>query len=376
MIYFDNAATTLVKPRKVLTEMNKNLQLCGSFGRSGSEPSRYSADVIYGCREKICKLFGTEMSENVVFTYNATYALNLAIKSIITEKCTVLTSCFEHNSTIRPLKALEKIGVKTKIVSSPIYDHEKFLEEFKKNATNDVEFAVINHVSNSFGYILPIKEIDEICFKQGIKLILDISQSAGILPINLSEFKSVVCVCAPAHKSLYGVQGVGFALFTDETCIKKSVIEGGTGSMSSETVQPDFLPDMLESGTPNAPAIGALATGIDYVLGTKFIAEKVYELAKKFAEKMSAMPKTRVIFCANPKVQTGVVSFYHEEIDSEEIASMLNEKGVYVRAGVQCSPLSHETVGVESTIRASFSSFNTFFEINKFCEVYEKIIKQ
>lgn len=371
MIYFDNSATTLIKPRTVFIEHARLLQTCGSYGRSGSKPSRISSDIIFNTRQKICDFFGTNQPENVIFTYNATYALNLAIKSLIYQPCTVLTTSFEHNSTIRPLKHLERIGVNTKIVRGSLYNHDEFIENFKKAITTSTKFAVINHVSNAFGYILPLKEIDELCHKCGIKLILDISQSAGVLPINLSELKSLGCACFPAHKSLYGVFGVGVCVFMTEP--KRTIIEGGTGSMSDDLFQPDFLPDMLEAGSPNAPSIGALGAGIDYVSSQKNVSYRLFNIASYFASRLKENSENHVFFCENTALQSGVVSWFHERIDEEEIARLLSEFDICTRAGVHCSPLSHESACSLGTVRASFSTFNSYTEVDKFIEIYKKI---
>lgn len=375
MIYFDNAATTLIKPTSVINELSKLSISCGSYGRGGYSASLKSSDVIYNTREKICKLFNFQNPENIVFTYNATYALNLAIKSIITCPCTVLTSSFEHNSTIRPLTHLQDLGVKVKIVHGKLYDSEIFLKNFENAIDLDTKFAVINHISNVFGYILPIKEIDEICQKHGIKLILDVSQSAAIIPINLKKLKNVVAICMPAHKSLYGVLGVGICVFTDENYVKKSVFEGGTGSMSNSTIQPDFLPDIHESGTPNAPAIGALSKGIDYVLNSKNISKKLFSYARYLSYELNKFSDTLVYFSNDENLQSGVVSFSNKSIDCEDISQKLSLYNICTRAGYHCSPLSHQSAGSNGTVRVSFSTFNNFSEIDKFCSVYSKISK-
>lgn len=371
MIYFDNAATTLTKPQKVLDSLIVLQKTCANAGRSGHKPSMKSSQVIFNARQKVCDLFNVDDLESVIFTYNATYALNLAIKSLIYDNCTVLTSSFEHNSTIRPLMSMKNVN--TVIVESELYDSEGFLQEFRKNITSDVKFAVINHVSNVFGYILPIKEIDEICAQNGIKLILDLSQSAGVLDIDLRKFKSVSAVCMPAHKGLYGVMGVGVLIFIEKP--QKSVFEGGTGSLSSSVYQPDFMPDMFEVGTPNAPAIGSLCHGIDYVTNTKNIAQKVFNLAQFTAKELGKIPNTKVFFKDDAKLQSGVVSFYNENMGNEKLSQALSNVDICTRAGFHCSPLAHKSAGTDGTVRISFSSFNNFFEIEKFLKVYKKICK-
>ncbi|MFI3225959.1 MAG: aminotransferase class V-fold PLP-dependent enzyme [Clostridia bacterium] len=371
MIYFDNAATTLIKPKKVYEQMNFLLKNCANAGRSGHKPSMKSSEVIFDTRQSICKLLNFDKPENVIFTYNATYALNLAIKSMIYEKCKVLTSSFEHNSTIRPLMAMENVEVV--VVESPLYQSEEFIEKFEKSITEDVKFAVINHVSNVFGYILPVKQIDEICYKNGIKLILDASQSAGILDIDLQEFKSLVAICMPSHKSLYGVMGVGILVMVEQA--QRSVIEGGTGSLSYSMYQPDFLPDMLESGTPNAPAIGSLKCGIEYVMQSENITNKLFNLARYIALELGKCSDTKVFFCDDINVQSGVISFYNEIIDNEELSMRFADVSICTRAGYHCSPLAHKSAKTDGTVRISFSTFNNFYEVEKFIDIYRKILK-
>lgn len=372
MIYFDNAATTLLKPKLVHKSMQELSTTCANAGRSGHKPSMKSSQVIFDTRQSVCNFFGLEEPENIIFTYNATYALNLAIKGFICEKCTVITSGFEHNSTIRPLMAMDNVHVV--INDCKLYDNDGFLKKFKENITDDVKFAVINHVSNVFGYILPIKEIDEICYQNNIKLILDISQSAGILPINLSEFKSVVAVCMPAHKSLYGPLGVGVLVLIEKP--EKSLIQGGTGSLSSSVYQPDFLPDMLETGTPNAPAIGALKYGIEYVLKSSDIQRKLFNYVKFMASKLEKEQNTVVFFNDDIELQTGVLSFYNKSIDNEILAEKLAQFDICTRAGFHCSPLAHKSANTQGTVRISFSTFNNFDEIEKFVHIYNKILSR
>lgn len=370
MIYFDNSATTLIKPYKVSNTLYNLCNTVGNFGRSGHKPSMLSSDIMFNTRNKLCDFFNFDKPENIIFSYNATYALNIAIKGFI-KNCTVLTSSYEHNSTIRPLNSLENVNIK--IIESDLYNQEQFLDNFKKNIDDDTKFAVINHISNVFGYILPIKEIDEICFANNIKLILDISQSAGIIPINLSEFKSVIAVCMPAHKSLYGTMGLGVLIILDN-CIKP-FIEGGTGSLSNSVIQPDFLPDMLEAGTPNIPAIGALYYGIEYLEKTSNIQKKLFDYTKNFANELKNQQDTIVFFNDDIKTQSCVISFYNKNIDNEILASKLAHYDICTRAGYHCSPLAHKSAKTNGTIRASFSTFNKNSEIDNFIKTYQYILK-
>lgn len=371
MIYLDNAATTLPKPESVGLAMQKALSECGNSGRSGHQASLASADALFSCREKICKLFGQDDPEKVVFTFNATHALNIAIHGFMSHGGHCLISGYEHNSVIRPLHALADKGVEYTPIQTPLFHPELFLEEFEKKIQKGTVCAICTHVSNVFGYILPISEINEICFQHGIPLIIDASQSAGCLELNLKLLPAAAAICAPGHKGLYGPQGTGVLILNDYTQLP-CLMQGGTGSRSSSFEQPDFLPDRHEIGTQNVHGIAGLSAGIDSVLsrGLESIFNKERELIDYATKELSSFDRFRVFSGTS---QSGVLSFVDDTYSADEIAEFLAENGIAVRGGLHCSPMAHQTVGtVNGSVRISVSDFNHFSDIDALIKTLRK----
>jgi len=372
VIYLDNAATTLPKPSGVLEAIENALAECGNAGRSGHQAAMKSAEVLYHCRDMIGRMFGQDNPEQVVFTLNTTHALNLVIKSVMREGGHCVISGYEHNSVVRPLHAMQRNGVTYSVVRTPLFDPGSFLEEFEKLIRPDTICAVCTHVSNVFGYIFPIEQIDKICAKHGVKLIVDAAQSAGCIPIDCKKFSSLAALCAPGHKGLYGPQGTGVLICGDEMKWYP-MMEGGTGSNSLSLEQPDFLPDLLESGTQNVHGLAGLAAGVEYVLscGEDEILRHEQELIGYAAKELAKIPRFRVF---NGEPQAGVLAFVDEWLSAEEITDFLGEKGIAVRGGLHCAPLAHQTVGTSSgCVRISVSSFNTFGEIEAVCDVLKEL---
>lgn len=372
MIYLDNAATTLQKPKSVGESVLKAMSECGNAGRSGHRAALRSAEVLYNCREKICRLFGQDNPEQVVFTQNTTHALNLAIKGMMQDGGHCVISGYEHNSVVRPLYAMRHQGVTYSAVQTPLFEPELFLEAFEKAITPQTVCAVCTHISNAFGYILPIAEIDQICNQHGIPLIIDAAQSAGNFPWNKNELRAVVAICAPGHKGLYGPQGTGFLVCRDGFR-GKCLLQGGTGSRSSHFEQPEFLPDQLEAGTQNIHGIAGLSAGIEYVMrrGEMEIFQHEQELISCAIQELQKMKRFRVFF---GEQQGGVLAFVDDSISTDTIAEYLSEHEVAVRGGLHCAPLAHQTVGTrDGCVRISVSDFNSFKEIEVLCECLKKL---
>ncbi|MGN0967754.1 MAG: aminotransferase class V-fold PLP-dependent enzyme, partial [Oscillospiraceae bacterium] len=244
MIYLDSAATTLQKPAAVSNAMRSAMARMATPGRGGHRPAALAAETAFACREKAAELFGVDAPEHVVFTFNATHALNIAIKTLVKPGSTVLISGYEHNAVTRTLAAIK--NVKIRVAGSPLFRSDQLLSRFEELMTNEVGTVVCNHVSNVFGYVLPIPEIAALCRARKIPLIVDASQSAGCLPVSLKEWGAAF-IAMPGHKGLYGPQGTGLLLCASDTV--QPLIEGGTGSTSARQEMPDFLPDRLEAGT-------------------------------------------------------------------------------------------------------------------------------
>ncbi len=375
MIYLDNAATTLKKPRAVKVAMLSALETCSNAGRGGYAGAVAAADRIFTARERVAELFNLSDVSQVAFTHNATYALNFAIKGLAKEgECVI--SGYEHNSVVRPISALRKKGLEMKIANGRLFDEEDMIRSFKKAITERTKFAVCTYVSNVFGYILPIYEIDEVCRRAGVPLVIDASQAAGSVSLDFARLSAAVCVCAPGHKGLYGPQGTGIFICSKADELN-TLVEGGTGSVSSEIIQPEFMPDRFESGTQNSVGIAGLSEGIKYVLsqGEDNILRHERNVISLIAKEISKFEGVRVFKAQDESVQSGVLSFVHDSVSPDKLAYLLGQNGIAVRSGMHCAPLAHRSVGTENgTVRVSPSAFTTEKEAVKFIDSMKKIL--
>lgn len=345
MIYLDNGATTLHKPPQVTQAMICALQTCGNPGRGGHKASMNAARTVYRCRELAAKMFDCS-EEQVVFTSSCTHGLNIAISSLVKSGDPVVVSGFEHNAVMRPLHALR---AKILVAGRELFDPEDTLEKFEKAIKNGVKAAIFTHISNVFGYILPIEKMAEICRKYAVPFIIDAAQSAGNLDISLQK-TGADFIAMPGHKGLLGPMGTGLLLCAGTP---KPLLYGGTGSASASYQMPGELPDALEAGTLNVPGIAGLCAGLQYIhnTGTAAIFRKEQEEAKRCVEGLRKLGFT--VFSG--KDQGGTVSFLPPG-DCEEFAYLLSQKGIAVRAGLHCAPLAHESAGTlhTGTVRLSF----------------------
>ena len=379
MIYLDNGATTFPKP-KVVTDkiMECSLGYAGNPGRSGHKLAMKMDLEIYETREKICKLInGTEVL-NVIFTFNATDSLNLAIKGVLEEGDHVITTSMEHNSVLRPLNKLRKDG---KIELSIVYADDKgYIDPQKifEALTPNTKMIVTTHMSNVFGTIVDIKAIGDFCKENNILYLVDASQSIGVLDIDVQEM-NIDLLAFPGHKALFGPMGTG-ALYIKEGIIVKPLKEGGTGSYSYSIDQPDLYPDSLESGTPNGVGIIALGKGIDFIneVGLENIRNHEMSLKNHFIELLKDNEDV-ILYGTLDDRQGAVVSLNVKDMDSSEISYILSDEfDIYTRPGFHCAPLAHKTMGTEElgAIRFSFGYYNTLEEIDKTVEALLNIIER
>ncbi len=353
MIYLDNAATSFPKPRNVIKATEDCIhKYCANPGRSSHKLAERTAEEIYRTREAISGILSFNTPENICFTANATYALNIAIKSIITSKCHVLISDIEHNSVLRPVHALkENLGVEYSIFSSN-GDIEKNIEALIRKDT----FAVISTLmSNVTGEEIPLSILSKIAKKHNLKLIVDASQIIGHKDINLSE-NHCDALCAPGHKGLFGIQGCGFAVFYKDIP-EKSVIEGGSGHDSKNLYMPTSLPERFEAGTLPSPSVISLRAGIDFINSYTLqgIDEKIKELTEIFVNRLCDISDIEIFGCKN-----GIISFRYKNKNIYDTASKLAKNGICIREGFHCAPLAHKKIGTYDTglIRISLSVFN------------------
>ncbi len=368
LTYLDNAATTLHKPPEVWPAMQKALETCGGAGRGGHAAAQEAAETLFYCREEAAKLFRMSGSERVILTCNATHALNIAIKGLARPGKKVLISGFEHNAVVRPLKSLERLGVQTVTLVTPLFDPEAVFHKFSDALTGDVGLCVCTHMSNVFGFILPVERISALCEKKGVPMIVDASQSAGLMPINGDLYPYW---CMPGHKSLYGPQGTGLLLVPPGGMLPP-LLEGGTGGDSRSHIMPEYLPDRLEAGTHNAPGAAGLAAGLRFVQKNGY--DYTDSLLKKAIDSVSAIKGVRVF--SRPACQKALFSFTVDGKDSETVASALSDRDIAVRGGLHCAPLAHTTAGTEAlgTVRAAFSYTNKERDIGILVRALQAIV--
>jgi len=372
MIYLDSAATTLQKPGRVAVAMARAVNTLASPGRGGHPAAQRAAQTAFQCREEAAKLFELNDPEQVVFTSSATHALNIAIKSVVKPGDTVLVSGYEHNAVTRPLHAMEGVTVKT--ACAPLFETDEMVRQFRQMMTPEVSAVVCTHVSNVFGYVLPIDEIAALCKEKRVPLIVDASQSAGCLPVTPCKWDAAF-VAMPGHKGLYGPQGTGLLLCRATTQV---LLEGGTGSASILQEMPDFLPDRLEAGTHNMPGIAGLLEGLRFVRrqGVERIGAQERGMVCRMARGLERIPGVRVFAEARDNdCQSGVLSFLVDALDCEQVGEQLALQGFAVRCGLHCAPLAHRTAGTldTGTVRASLSAFNTPGEVDRFVRAIARI---
>lgn len=365
MIYLDNGATSFHKPPQVQRAVLDAMNCCANPGRGGYSAAMEAARVVYRTREQAAEFFGCK-PEQVVFTSNCTHGLNIAIRTLVKPGDKVLISGFEHNAVTRPLHGL---NAKVTVVGRKLFDWENMLEDFEKVLKSGVNAAVFTHVSNVFGYILPVEQMAELCRGYGVPFVLDAAQSAGALPVSMEELGADF-IAMPGHKGLLGPQGTGMLL-----CGRSGepLLWGGTGSESVRQDMPRDLPERLEAGTVNVPGIAGLGAGLAYLKhrGVERIGKWEQLLARQCAGGLEGLG-VRVF--SGPH-QAGTVSFVPPG-DCEEFAQALGKRGIGVRAGLHCAPLAHESAGTldSGTVRISFGHSSTFGEVSRFLKVSAKIL--
>ena len=356
MIYFDSAATTLQKPEAVAAAVAAAIDTVTTPGRGDHPAARAAAEVMLQLRTEAAEFFGVPEPDSVILTQNATHGLNIAIKSLVAPEDTVAISGYEHNAVTRPLHAVG--GVSVKIVNGRLFDPEQMTEGFRRALDSGVNVVICTHASNVFGYILPMDDIAALCRERGVPLIVDASQSAGIQPVDLGRWGAAY-VAMPGHKGLYGPQGTGL-LLCGPGQKPRTLLEGGTGSLSRQQEMPDFLPDRLEAGTENVHGAAGLLEGIRFVrrTGPDRIARREGQVLAVLAEGLRRKGGYRVFAGGGEQSALSVVPLHTQP---ETLAQTLAERGVAVRAGFHCAPLAHMTAGTADTgtLRFSASAFNT-----------------
>ncbi|MBR4973547.1 MAG: aminotransferase class V-fold PLP-dependent enzyme [Clostridia bacterium] len=369
MIYFDNAATTGVKPPSVIQAVKLSLEkLSANPGRSGHYVSVKAAEAVYKVREKIAYFFNSSGPQNVVFTLNCTHSINCVLKGVLNKGEHVVVSSLEHNAVIRPLT---KLGCSYSVADVSDTNDDITLENFKKSIKPNTKLVFCTGASNVTGKILPIEKIGKLCREKGVLFGVDAAQTAGVLPIDMKKM-NIDFLCIAPHKGLYAPMGIGILIC--EKNIPNTIIEGGTGTNSLQAVQPLELPERLESGTLNLPAVLGVGAGIDFVKKTTI--SKLYKHEMELIQNIyNGLRKNQNILLYTPYPDlydfVPVLSFNFKEKSSDEIADYLNENDIAVRAGYHCAPSAHRQLGTLDigTVRVAVSGFNNKNEVSKFLSV-------
>lgn len=373
MIYLDSAATTMQKPPAVPRAAAYAMAHMASPGRGGHLPAMRAAETAFACRQAAAELFGVSNPEQIVFTFNATHGLNIAIRSLVKPGDRVVVSGWEHNAVTRPLHGL---GAEIAVARAPLFDRAGQIAAFERALEEETKAVICTHVSNVFGFILPVEEIASLCRNRGIPFILDASQSAGCLPVRQDRLGAAF-IAMPGHKGLYGPQGTGILICGMEQPLP--LLEGGTGSVSMLQSMPEYLPDRLEAGTHNVPGIAGLLAGLGYVRakGTEAILRKERGLIQQAARGLAHLTDVELYAADNPVDQAGVLSFRIKDRGCEEVGEALGRRGIAVRAGLHCAPTAHQSAGTleTGTIRLSVSDFNTPAEVVRTIQTVTQLLR-
>lgn len=381
MIYFDNAATSFPKPKEVGQAMMYFLEKVGANpGRSSHRLSIESGRILYQARESLAELFNVDDPLRIIFTLNVTEALNLALKGLLRPGDQVITSSMEHNSVMRPLRELEKRGVEVKVVpcsSQGVLDPVDLGRAIKKNT----KLIVLNHGSNVIGSLTPITVVGEMAKRHHILFLVDTAQTAGCYPLDIKK-DNIDLLAFTGHKALYGPPGTGGLVIGERVNTKKLIPlkVGGTGSHSEFEEQPDFLPDIYESGTPNIVGLNGLKEGVRFVLaeGVDKIHKHEKNLIIRLIEGLKEIPEVTLYGGDYRKEQVAVVSFNLKDKWPSEVGMRLDEEyDIMCRVGLHCSPATHKTIGTfpRGTVRFSMSWFNTLEEVDQVIMAIREIAK-
>jgi cysteine desulfurase/selenocysteine lyase len=375
MIYLDNAATTFPKPNSVTKAVLRFLtEKSANPGRSGHKLSMAAAEEVYKCRDEAANLFNAEGPECVAFFMNATQAINAALKGFLTKPAHVITSCLEHNAVMRPLAKLSEKGITYSVADINI-DDDTTVSNFENLIKKDTTMIACTHASNVCGKILPIEKLGMLCKARSLKFLVDASQTAGVIPIDMQKL-GIDFLCLPGHKSLYGPMGTGM-LITSIGESLDTIFEGGTGSNSTSLEQPEFMPDRLESGTVNAVGIAGLAAGIRYIKnrGITNIYNEEMHLALKLYDNLKSLEYIKLYTERPEKGFVPLISFNVDDNSSIEIVTRLDNMGFALRGGLHCAPAAHNFLGTlnQGMVRAGFGLYNNREEIKLLISAIKKI---
>ncbi len=379
IIYFDNAATTFPKPQSVLAAAHECLcEYCGNAGRGSHYLALRSSETVYEARDEVASLFSAA-PENVIFTLNTTYALNMAIKGVMQDSGHILISDLEHNSVLRPTaKLAQKKKVRYDIFKT--YDaHRKLSDrEIVSNIISklrpDTKAVVCTHASNICSHTNPIAEIGAFCRRHGLIFIVDAAQSAGHIDIDMARDR-IDILCLPAHKGLYSPQGVGIMILR-EGLLPETLIEGGNGVNSLELSMGILAPERYEGGTLCTPALAGLCEGIRFIknIGVSTIDRHEKALCRRTYSALSSIKDVNIYDREN---SGSILLFNIKGMHPDDVSSLLSEQGFCLRSGYHCSPLAHKALLTPDggAVRIGFGIFNTESEVDALCDAILNISK-
>jgi cysteine desulfurase family protein len=380
MIYLDNAATSWPKPKEVIKAMADFLESAGGNpGRSGHRLSIEAGRSVYDAREVIAELFNAPDPLRVIFTSNATHALNLALIGLLRPGDHIVTSGIEHNSMMRPLRALEGKGVRLTVVPCD-RDGSLRSEDIAGAITPSTRMAAVTHASNVMGTVLPVADIADAAHRAGALLLVDAAQTAGVVPIDMQAM-GIDLLAFTGHKGLLGPPGTGGLVIGERVPVAemRPLMRGGTGSRSEFEFQPEDWPDKFESGTPNGSGIAGLAAGARWVMahGIPAIRDYEVELTRLLLEGLENIPGITLHGVRDPSHRMAIVSFTAQGHRVSEIGLRLDEEyEIMSRVGLHCAPAAHRTMGTfpEGTIRFAPGIRTTVGEIRSAIDAVARIM--
>ena len=377
MIYFDNAATTIQKPKQVVEAVTQALCSMGNAGRGAHNASMGASRMLFDTRKKLAELFGGNNPAQVVFTSNSTESLNMALKGLLNPWDHVITTQLEHNSVLRPLYELEDKGVELTILNSDAKGRICY-EDFEKEIKKNTKMIVCTHGSNLTGNLTDIRRVGEIARSHGLLFVVDASQTAGVFPIRVEEMKIDV-LCFTGHKGLLGPQGTG-GMYVREGVIIRPLKTGGSGVQTYSRTHPSQMPTALEAGTLNAHGLAGLDAALDYLkdTGINVIRKMEQELMWYFYQKVLEIPGITVYGDFDSQERCPIVSLNVKDYDSSEVSDFLfTEYGISTRPGAHCAPLLHQAMGTEKqgAVRFSFSHYNTEEEVEAAVRAMRELVK-
>lgn len=366
MIYFDNAATSLQKPEAVIEAVAEAMKSLGNASRGAHSAALGSNRMVYETRELLAELFHIDDPSRIAFTMNATESLNIAIAGIFRPEDHVITTVMEHNSVLRPLYRMEESGTELSFLQADKKGNISY-EELENAIRSNTRAVICTHASNLTGNVLDLEKIGEICKKHRLLFLVDASQTAGIIPIDVQKMKISV-LCFTGHKGLLGPQGTGGIYVAPEINIRPLVV-GGSGVQSYLKTQPDEMPARLEAGTLNAHGIAGLHAAVSYIIekGVEQIYQEEHEKTDYFYRMIRSILDIHIYGDPEAELHAPIIALNIGDYDSAQVADELMETyGIATRAGAHCAPLMHQALGTQKqgAVRFSFSQFNTRKELD------------